>query len=80
MDTPGLSDTDGQDTLIAERITKSLFAVKPGPHVILLVLRCSWRFTDEEVKVVCLILACLTVRLSFLVISFSLPVSVYLPV
>ncbi|KAK7107504.1 hypothetical protein V1264_015415 [Littorina saxatilis] len=51
MDTPGLCDTDGEDDVIAERITKSLFAVAPGPHAVILVLRCDTRFTDEEVKV-----------------------------
>ncbi|KAK7107512.1 uncharacterized protein [Littorina saxatilis] len=51
MDTPGLCDTDGDDKVIAQRITQSLFAVAPGPHAIILVLRCDTRFTEQEVKV-----------------------------
>ncbi|XP_070188850.1 GTPase IMAP family member 4-like [Littorina saxatilis] len=53
MDTPGLCDTDGEDQELATRITQSLFAVAPGPHVVILVMRCDARFTDQEVKVRC---------------------------
>ncbi|KAK7107498.1 uncharacterized protein [Littorina saxatilis] len=51
MDTPGLHDTEVGDKVISERITRSLFAVHPGPHAILLCLSCDARFNDEELKV-----------------------------
>ncbi|KAK7107516.1 hypothetical protein V1264_015425 [Littorina saxatilis] len=51
VDTPGLCDTDGDDELIRERITQSLFGVAPGPHAIIYVVKGTDRFTDGEVKV-----------------------------
>ena len=51
MDTPGLHDTEVGESVIAERITRSLLATHPGPHVIILCLSCDQRFTEEEVLV-----------------------------
>ncbi|KAK7107510.1 hypothetical protein V1264_015419 [Littorina saxatilis] len=51
MDTPGLHDTEVGDKVISERITRSLLAIHPGPHAILLCLSCDVRFTEEEVNV-----------------------------
>ncbi|KAK7089041.1 uncharacterized protein [Littorina saxatilis] len=50
MDTPGLCDTDGDDKVIAQRIARSLLTVTPGPHAVIMVLRCDARFTEHEVK------------------------------
>ncbi|KAK7497263.1 hypothetical protein BaRGS_00011557, partial [Batillaria attramentaria] len=51
MDTPGLADTKGRDGVIAELITRSLLAVHPGPHAVILCIRCDDRFTETEYNV-----------------------------
>ncbi|KAK7487679.1 hypothetical protein BaRGS_00021098, partial [Batillaria attramentaria] len=47
-DTPGLCDTHRSDKEVLKEISKSVALVAPGPHVILMVLRCDRRFTEEE--------------------------------
>ncbi|KAK7107514.1 GTPase IMAP family member 9-like [Littorina saxatilis] len=51
LDTPGLCDTQHDITEISKRITRSLLLVAPGPHAIILVLKCNERFTEEQIKV-----------------------------
>lgn len=51
MDTPGLADTKGRDDVIGQLITRSLLAVHPGPHAVILCIRCDDRFTEMEYKV-----------------------------
>lgn len=52
MDTPGLSDPDEEDEVIIERINEMMFAMHPGPHALLLVVRCNARFTKEDYQVI----------------------------
>ncbi|XP_076462889.1 GTPase IMAP family member 4-like isoform X2 [Babylonia areolata] len=47
-DTPGLCDTDRPPDVVMKEITKSVSVSTPGPHVMLLVLRCDVKFTKEE--------------------------------
>ncbi|KAK7478059.1 hypothetical protein BaRGS_00030735 [Batillaria attramentaria] len=47
VDTPGLCDVATQEGLYRE-IAKTAYHTAPGPHVILLVLRCDRRYTLEE--------------------------------
>ncbi|XP_070201267.1 GTPase IMAP family member 7-like [Littorina saxatilis] len=48
IDTPGLCDTHHSEDKIINIVVKGIFDVYPGPHIILLVLRCDVRFTKEE--------------------------------
>lgn len=47
-DTPGVCDTHRQFEEVHREIIKSLASVAPGPHAVLMCLRCDHRFTDEE--------------------------------
>nr|KAG5700194.1 hypothetical protein BaRGS_011037 [Batillaria attramentaria] len=47
-DTPGLCDTHRSDKEVLKEISKSVALVAPGPHVILMVLRCDRRFTELQ--------------------------------
>lgn len=46
-DTPGVSDTSCTEYAHRE-IAKAVATVTPGPHAILMVVRCNNRFTQEE--------------------------------
>ncbi|KAK7471885.1 hypothetical protein BaRGS_00035469 [Batillaria attramentaria] len=46
-DTPGLCDTHRSEDAILREVGKSVAVASPGPHVVLMVLRCD-RFTEEE--------------------------------
>lgn len=48
VDTPGLCDTHVAPEVIYKELGKSVAVASPGPHIILLALRCDRRFTDEE--------------------------------
>ena len=48
MDTPGLTDTHHPDEVITREIVKSLGALSPGPHAVLMVVKGKERFTQEE--------------------------------
>lgn len=47
-DTPGLCDTHREEEDVLREIGKSVAVARPGPHVILMVLRSDTRFTQEE--------------------------------
>lgn len=47
-DTPGLCDTHRKEDEIILEVGKSIALTSPGPHIILMVLRCDKRFTKEE--------------------------------
>ncbi|XP_025110383.1 GTPase IMAP family member 4-like isoform X2 [Pomacea canaliculata] len=47
-DTPGLCDTHRKEEEILLEIGKSIAVACPGPHVVIIVLRCDQRFTNEE--------------------------------
>lgn len=47
-DTPGVCDTHRPAREIEEEIVKSVAAVTPGPHAILMVFKANTRFTSEE--------------------------------
>ncbi|KAL8612099.1 hypothetical protein ACOMHN_013978 [Nucella lapillus] len=47
-DTPGVCDTHRSEVEVLREVGKSLVVASPGPHVILMVLRCDRRFTQEE--------------------------------
>ncbi|XP_076441223.1 GTPase IMAP family member 9-like [Babylonia areolata] len=57
-DTPGVCDTHRSEGEVLREVGKSLVVASPGPHVILMVLRCDRRFTQEEYDAY-LILKCL---------------------
>ncbi|XP_076457894.1 GTPase IMAP family member 4-like isoform X1 [Babylonia areolata] len=48
-DTPGLSDTHRPQEDVLKEVGKSIAVASPGPHIILMVMRCDGRFTEEEV-------------------------------
>ncbi|XP_025111459.1 GTPase IMAP family member 4-like isoform X2 [Pomacea canaliculata] len=48
VDTPGLCDTHRPEQEVLREVAKSVAVAEPGPHVILMVLRCDGRFTAEE--------------------------------
>ncbi|KAK7478034.1 hypothetical protein BaRGS_00030710 [Batillaria attramentaria] len=48
VDTPGLCDTHRPEEDIYREVGKSVALATPGPHIILMVLRCDRRFTKEE--------------------------------
>ncbi|KAL8577804.1 hypothetical protein ACOMHN_054554 [Nucella lapillus] len=50
-DTPGLFDTHRQEAEVAAEVRDTVMAVPPGPHILILVLRCDSRFTQEEYSV-----------------------------
>ena len=50
-DTPGVCDTHKTKEEVQREIAKSVATCTPGPHAILMVLRCDRRFTDEEYEV-----------------------------
>ena len=45
-DTPGLCDTHRDEEDVLREVGKSVAVASPGPHVILMVLRCDKRFTE----------------------------------
>lgn len=45
VDTPGLCDTHRPEQEVLREVAKSVAVAEPGPHVILMVLRCDRRFT-----------------------------------
>ena len=45
-DTPGLCDTHRDEGDVFREVWKSVAVASPGPHVILMVLRCDKRFTE----------------------------------
>ncbi|KAK7471898.1 hypothetical protein BaRGS_00035482, partial [Batillaria attramentaria] len=47
-DTPGLCDTHRDESDVLREVVKSVAVASPGPHVVLMVLRCDRRFTEEE--------------------------------
>nr|KAG5698947.1 hypothetical protein BaRGS_024868 [Batillaria attramentaria] len=47
-DTPGVCDTHRPFDEVYHEIIKSVAAVSPGPHAVLMCLRCDQRFTEEE--------------------------------
>ncbi|KAK7480060.1 hypothetical protein BaRGS_00028697, partial [Batillaria attramentaria] len=47
-DTPGLCDTHRSELDISRELLNGLTLTAPGPHVILMVLRCDRRFIQEE--------------------------------
>lgn len=47
-DTPGLSDTHRPEKEVLKEVGKSIAVSSPGPHVVLMVIRCDARFTPEE--------------------------------
>ncbi|KAK7480958.1 hypothetical protein BaRGS_00027773 [Batillaria attramentaria] len=47
-DTPGLCDMDRNDEDILGEVAKCVAVTSPGPHIVLMVLRCGKRFTQEE--------------------------------
>ena len=47
-DTPGVCDTHRTLEEVHREICKSVATVTPGPHAIIMCLRCDRRFTDEE--------------------------------
>ncbi|KAK7089195.1 hypothetical protein V1264_024453 [Littorina saxatilis] len=47
-DTPGVCDTHRSEVEVLKEVGKSLAVAAPGPHIILMVLRCDRRFTKEE--------------------------------
>lgn len=49
-DTPGLCDTHRKEAEVYLEVGRSVALAAPGPHVILMVLRCDKRFTKEEYK------------------------------
>ncbi|KAK7478143.1 hypothetical protein BaRGS_00030590 [Batillaria attramentaria] len=48
VDTPGLCDTHLPQDEVVIHICRSVTAIAPGPHAILLCVRCDQRFTDTE--------------------------------
>ena len=50
-DTPGVCDTHRTKEEVQREIAKSVATCTPGPHAVLMVLRCDRRFTDEEFEV-----------------------------
>lgn len=47
-DTPGVCDTHRKLEEVHREICKSVATVTPGPHAVIMCLRCDRRFTDEE--------------------------------
>nr|KAG5709561.1 hypothetical protein BaRGS_001611 [Batillaria attramentaria] len=47
-DTPGVCDTHRSEEEVLLEVGKSVAVASPGPHVILMALRCDRRFTQEE--------------------------------
>ena len=47
-DTPGVCDTHRSLEEVHKEICKSVATVTPGPHAVIMCLRCDRRFTDEE--------------------------------
>ena len=47
-DTPGVCDTHRSLEEVHREICKSVATVAPGPHAVIMCLRCDRRFTDEE--------------------------------
>ncbi|XP_070195057.1 GTPase IMAP family member 4-like isoform X1 [Littorina saxatilis] len=47
-DTPGVCDTHRTKDEVQREIAKCVASCTPGPHAILMILRCDRRFTDEE--------------------------------
>ncbi|KAL8612097.1 hypothetical protein ACOMHN_013976 [Nucella lapillus] len=47
-DTPGVCDTHRSKEEVQKEIVKCIATCTPGPHAILMILRCDRRFTDEE--------------------------------
>ena len=45
-DTPGVCDTHRTEMEVLREVGKSLAVAAPGPHVVLMVLRCDRRFTQ----------------------------------
>ncbi|KAL8616114.1 hypothetical protein ACOMHN_066601 [Nucella lapillus] len=50
-DTPGLSDTHRPQKEVLREVGKSVAVSSPGPHAILMLIRCDSRFTAEEYQV-----------------------------
>ena len=48
-DTPGLCDTHRKEEDILAEVGKSVAVASPGPHVVLMVLRCDRRFTEVTI-------------------------------
>ena len=49
-DTPGMCDTHRDHSEVLKEVGKSVAVARPGPHVILMVLRCDTRFTEVSIK------------------------------
>ncbi|XP_025111182.1 GTPase IMAP family member 4-like [Pomacea canaliculata] len=47
-DTPGVCDTHREEEEVLVEVGKSVAVACPGPHVVIIVLRCDRRFTEEE--------------------------------
>ncbi|XP_025084049.1 GTPase IMAP family member 4-like isoform X2 [Pomacea canaliculata] len=47
-DTPGVCDTHRSRAEVQREIVKCIATVTPGPHAVIMALRCDQRFTDEE--------------------------------
>ncbi|XP_025083368.1 GTPase IMAP family member 8-like [Pomacea canaliculata] len=51
-DTPGLCDTHRSEEDVLVEVGKSVSLACPGPHVVIIVLKCTNRFTKEEYEAV----------------------------
>ncbi len=51
VDTPGFFDTQMNPEELAEEIARSVYISSPGPHALLIVLRVTDRFTEQEQQI-----------------------------
>lgn len=63
-DTPGLCDTHREEEEILVEVGKSVAVACPGPHVVIIVLRCDRRFTQVILDMLITITFDLTLLLS----------------